>query len=684
MAELEFDFIPPYVGSAYSPQVDITETADDITVTITDSRGEHSYTVDKTNDAIADAEAAETNANNAASTAEAKGQQAVDIATTAAASAQATANAAAQNANEKATLADNAASTANTAAGNADDAASDARDAIADAQAATQAANIATSNANAATSTATTAAQNADAKAALANTAASNADAKAVLANTAAANADTKATLADNAATSATTAAGKASTAASSANTAATNANTAAQTATTAAALITDKPDAVLEATVESDTPQTVTDAWPTTPRSAELYGKSVQDGTPTPSAPVDVQVVGSWNIFNPQYLASANWTEQGGIYSGSVGDLFSKFRSSQGGYPNTAVNGQVTFSFEFKYNDLNEPNASNGMIVEFHYTDGTSNNNYTRQPNEFTKYSFTSTAGKSVAYIAYGYTRVGPASMRNIQLEASSTATTYIPYGCIGLQIGETIVPINLQGNTLASLPDGTRDVLRVDSAGQVTIEKRTNSVKVSELNWSASSPESCIFRAQFESTNTPIPYTHSNNADYALSTGFIQKGYDPLTASDNGYFAIGLAAANNHRLICVDHRYSTQSDFEQGAASILCVYRLLDPTTIDLGTITLPEMSQPCDIAIYASLDPTWAIEYERDPNVVIGRIESSIAPVEGATASANYSVGSYLVHDSQLYRVTTAIATGETITPGSNVTATTVMAELIRLTA
>jgi hypothetical protein len=33
-------------------------------------------------------------------------------------------------------------------------------------------------------------------------------------------------------------------------------------------------------------------------------------------------------------------------------------------------------------------------------------------------------------------------------------------------------------------------------------------------------------------------------------------------------------------------------------------------------------------------------------------------------------------------KLYRVTTAIAVGETITPGTNVTATTVMAEVLSL--
>ena len=39
--ELVLQLDPPYAGSAVSPTVDITETTTDVTVTITDFRGEH-------------------------------------------------------------------------------------------------------------------------------------------------------------------------------------------------------------------------------------------------------------------------------------------------------------------------------------------------------------------------------------------------------------------------------------------------------------------------------------------------------------------------------------------------------------------------------------------------------------------------------------------------------------------
>ena len=60
------------------------------------------------------------------------------------------------------------------------------------------------------------------------------------------------------------------------------------------------------------------------------------------------------------------------------------------------------------------------------------------------------------------------------------------------------------------------------------------------------------------------------------------------------------------------------------------------------------------------------------------------ASIAAVDGPTATANHAIGSYLTMGGTLYKVTRAIAVGETIAAGTNVTATTVMAELIARTA
>ena len=52
-----------------------------------------------------------------------------------------------------------------------------------------------------------------------------------------------------------------------------------------------------------------------------------------------------------------------------------------------------------------------------------------------------------------------------------------------------------------------------------------------------------------------------------------------------------------------------------------------------------------------------------------------EDSIAPAELKIAGTNYAVGDHLMLDGVLYEVTVAISSGETITPGTNVSATTV---------
>ena len=80
--------------------------------------------------------------------------------------------------------------------------------------------------------------------------------------------------------------------------------------------------------------------------------------------------------------------------------------------------------------------------------------------------------------------------------------------------------------------------------------------------------------------------------------------------------------------------------------------------------------------------SAAPTFQIVEAYDARGILDRALSTIAPVEGANAQANYTIGSYLVQGGNLYRVTSPIATGEAITPGTNCTVTTVMAEVVAL--
>lgn len=451
---LELEILPPYIGSAVSPEVDITETTNDVTVTITDFRGEHSYTVEKTDQAIADAEQAATNANQAAT------------------QATATANAAAQYARTTA------------------------EQAAADAQA------------------------TADEAAGRADAAAGNADAKAALADTAAANADT---------------------ATANANTATTNATNAAQAANNAADVAIEAAEDMPRLIGTVDTAQTVNDAWETTMEGAAVYGKSVQNGTPTPSAPVPVQVVS----------------------------------------------------------------------------------------------------------------------------------------GTIQLQTGETVHAIDLQGHTLAGLRNDVRDELTINAAGVKKIAQNVKPLDLSALTWQWQSTWACWYTDYFTDMAT-VP-SGATDQSYLMCDTVLGNNANNIMSATYAGTGIAFTATGSigSRIVC---KNGSTTDTPTG----MFYYPLAEPVTHELGTITLTELSNPCTLGIYASLDPEWAIEYTQDPSIVVNTLQSSIAPVEGSTASTNYAVGAYLMHANQLYRVTSAIATGEAITPGSNCVACTVMGEVIRLTA
>ena len=60
----------------------------------------------------------------------------------------------------------------------------------------------------------------------------------------------------------------------------------------------------------------------------------------------------------------------------------------------------------------------------------------------------------------------------------------------------------------------------------------------------------------------------------------------------------------------------------------------------------------------------------------------LAGSVAVIETSPTTATHAVGSYLVYNGQLYEVITAIAVGETLTVGTNITATSVGTELTQL--
>ena len=153
-------------------------------------------------------------------------------------------------------------------------------------------ADTATTEANEATSKANTAATKADTATTEANEATSKANTAASNANAATSKANTAATKADTATSNANIATSKANTAATEANEAATKATDAAKRAEDAAEKA-DKARQNILIGSGTGNPVSVSDAFSAPLCGLTVYGKSTQDGTPTPDAPVPVVSAG-------------------------------------------------------------------------------------------------------------------------------------------------------------------------------------------------------------------------------------------------------------------------------------------------------------------------------------------------------------------------------------------------------
>ena len=148
---------------------------------------------------------------------------------------------------------------------------------------------------------------------------------------------------------------------------------------------------------------------------SLTVDGKAVQNGTPTPSAPVDVQVVQGVNLLSQnsetQY-STAGWTI-GGSSTGVYIDFEQGIYSISVECTTAASGKQLAVGFM----DANDSSVG-GVNLSMAATGRVS--------------ATLTLSGKAVRVRAY----LDGGAFKNFQIEKGSTATPYIPYGSIGLKV--------------------------------------------------------------------------------------------------------------------------------------------------------------------------------------------------------------------------------------------------------
>ena len=220
----------------------------------------------------------------------------------------------------------------------------------------------------------------------------------------------------------------------------------------------------------------------------------------------------------------------------------------------------------------------------------------------------------------------------RNIQLELGSTATDYEPPNI-------TTTTIDLQGHTLNSLPDGTRDELHIDGGGNVVLEKRVHREHIDaddfikdHVDYSSANISSSIDSA-YKGGVMSRPSDQRN--DFApIGNADADEGYakaSVYTLNDVTYYRVGdgtQSSTSDEQLASVKAKI--------GAKGIDAMWALLEPQTISLGTITPPTMAAP-NVTAYVADDTPAEIEldYVRDINVVVDRLEKKVAGTAATVA-------------------------------------------------
>lgn len=246
------------------------------------------------------------------------------------------------------------------------------------------------------------------------------------------------------------------------------------------------------------------------------------------------------------------------------------------------------------------------------------------------------------------------------IQLEVGSTATAYEPYH-------GTTYPITWQTEA-GAIYGGTLDVV----SGVLTVDKGYASFDGSE-NWN--------WQDGGTYKRAACPLSDVYNPGGRVS---IQSNAGTFRASGND---VGTIFASGTTLFYYpDASITSLADYKTWLASnnLQIVYPLATPQTYQLTPTEVRTILG--ENLVYSDADDVTVNYYVDMKGYIDKRLNTTrmmIAGVETSfVATKNYAIGDFVIVNDTLYRITAVITSGETITPGTNASETTVAEQLIAL--
>lgn len=162
------------------------------------------------------------------------------------------------------------------------------------------------------------------------------------------------------------------------------------------------------------------------------------------------------------------------------------------------------------------------------------------------------------------------------------------------------------------------------------------------------------------------------------------VYKTYSGLRPNIPDKAVTSYNATNSSAIVIRDDAYSDVASFRNAITGVNFICELATPQTYQLTPIEVLTLLGAN--TIYADTGDT-SVNYRADPTLYADKrstaTRSIIAGIEPTmTASKAYTTGQLLIVGDTLYKVAASIASGATLTPGTNVNQTTVAEQLILL--
>lgn len=349
-------------------------------------------------------------------------------------------------------------------------------------------------------------------------------------------------------------------------------------------------------------------DAYSVAPLSMSIDGKSTQNGTPTPDAPVPIESIEVLELpvtFAGKNLISDNPEDYFHSYIYYLFDVPAIPNATYTYSRKSGIGNEIGFVMAGKDSETN-PDRD---IVTLTYRD---------------RWTFTNTEGFKIFRFRIHQNGVNTIKNKNLQFELGHTATEYTPY------VTPIIANIPMQGHVLRSLPDGTCDTMSLsylresDRSGWAWYSRELVQ-KLHEITLNT-----CVWLLY----STTAFYTRGLNLPYTQGAVEVLCNIFKASASKN---LGGLANAEINSIQVLGRNelgIKTASEYQDVSAFVaslddsdVAVAKLATPITTQLDPIELPVLPAP-NCTVWA--DPTTGLrmEYVRDSNIVIQRIEEAIA--------------------------------------------------------